>query len=460
MKNLSDTAIQTIKSLFDFKNGHARSIKIKKNIYASFFIKGTSIVIGFIFIRVALEYLDKERYGIWLTLASFLQWYSFFELGLGNGLRNKLAQALATSDFKMARTYVSTTYFLLAFIVIVLSGIFFMINPFLNWSSILNASPGLKQELFIISTVVFGCFFIQFVLNLIEKILFADQMPAMANAIYPVSSFLNLAVIYLLSKFTEGNLLYLSLVLSINPIFVYIIYSIWLFTGRYKKISPSWKCIEWKYGKSLISLGVNFFVIGISNLVILKVSNILIAHMFSLSDVTVYNVAYKLFATSTMVFTIIVSPLWSAYTEAWVKNEKDWIRKNIDKMQKIWFGMLIFNLVVLFASPFIFRIWLGDQVKVPFTLSIGLVLFFSVMDYGRIYLLFNNGISKLRVQMYGTVIGAVIFLPLCFLFIDYFHWGLYSIPIAMLLSQFKNYILAPIQYKKLINNTATGIWNK
>jgi O-antigen/teichoic acid export membrane protein len=460
MKNFSNIATQTFKSLLDFKSGHARSIKLKKNIYASFIIKGTSILIGFAQIRVALDYLDQERYGIWLTLASFLQWYAIFDLGLGNGLRNKLAGALARNELKLAKTYVSTTYFLLSLMVLLVSGIFFLVNPFLNWAAILNASPNLKTELFIITSVIFGCFFIQFVLNLITKILFADQMPALANAIYPISSFLILIQIYLLNYLTEDSLFYLSLVMSITPLLVFFVYSIWLFSGRYRRIAPSWKCIEWKYGKDLLSLGLNFFVVGFSNIIILKISNILIAQMFSLSDVTVYNVAYKLFSVSTMAFAIISSPLWSAYTEAWVKNEKQWIIRNIKQMQKIWIVLFIFNLILLFLSPYIFQIWLGDQVKVPFSLSIGLILFFSIMDYGRIYLLFNNGISKLKLQLIGTVIGAILFIPLCFLFIKYFEFGLISIPIAMILSQFKNYILAPIQYKKLINNRATGLWNK
>ena len=59
---------------------------------------------------MALNYLNPVKYGIWLTLTSVIGWFAFFDLGLGNGLRNKLAEALAKNDNELARTYISTSY--------------------------------------------------------------------------------------------------------------------------------------------------------------------------------------------------------------------------------------------------------------------------------------------------------------------------------------------------------------
>jgi len=66
----------------NFFKGHERSVKAKKNIIASFGIKGISIIVGFLMVRVVLDYLDQTKYGIWLTLTSLLTWFSFFEIGL------------------------------------------------------------------------------------------------------------------------------------------------------------------------------------------------------------------------------------------------------------------------------------------------------------------------------------------------------------------------------------------
>jgi O-antigen/teichoic acid export membrane protein len=76
-------------------NGNVRSVKAKKNIIASFGIKGISIIIGFIFVPLLIDYLGTFEYGIWITLGSIVGWINYFDIGLGNGLRNKFTEALA-----------------------------------------------------------------------------------------------------------------------------------------------------------------------------------------------------------------------------------------------------------------------------------------------------------------------------------------------------------------------------
>ena len=97
-----------------FTNGHERTLKAKKNIAASFLIKGLNIGIGLILVPLTINYLNPTKYGIWITLSSVIGWFSFFDIGLGNGLRNRFAEALANKDHNLARTYVSTTYAVLA----------------------------------------------------------------------------------------------------------------------------------------------------------------------------------------------------------------------------------------------------------------------------------------------------------------------------------------------------------
>ena len=107
MNEMFDKLLTVSKSFF---KGHERTVKAKKNIIASVFIKGLSMIVGFLIVRITLDYLSQNTYGIWLTLTSFLAWFSFFEIGLGSGLRNKLAEALAVKNYELGKSYVSTTY--------------------------------------------------------------------------------------------------------------------------------------------------------------------------------------------------------------------------------------------------------------------------------------------------------------------------------------------------------------
>ena len=94
---------KTIRNLIN--RGQRRSIKAKKHILASFLIKGVSILTGFFMVPLTIGYVHKEQYGIWLTLSSVVAWFSFFDVGLGHGLRNKLAVALAKNDLDKAKTF-------------------------------------------------------------------------------------------------------------------------------------------------------------------------------------------------------------------------------------------------------------------------------------------------------------------------------------------------------------------
>ena len=88
-----------------------------------------------------------------------------------------------------------------------------------------------------------------------------------------------------------------------------------------------------------------------------------------------------------------------------------------------------------------------------------LLLNSAFTDFGRIHLQFTNGISKLKVQLIATVIGAILIIPLSYLFCIVFKFGLWGITLAIIISNFK-YILAFIQYQKIISNSANGLWNK
>src|SRR5690606_18061277 len=135
--------------------GHARSIKAKKNILASLLIRGGSIAVSLILVPLTINYVNPTSYGIWLTLSSIVSWFTFFDIGFDHGLRNKFAEAVATKNYKLARKYVSTTYAILTIIIFSVLVLFYIVNPLLHWDKILNAPTEMATELSILALVVF-----------------------------------------------------------------------------------------------------------------------------------------------------------------------------------------------------------------------------------------------------------------------------------------------------------------
>jgi O-antigen/teichoic acid export membrane protein len=454
-----------LKSLFyNFFKGNKRTIKAKKNIIASLFVKGISIVIGFLLIRITLKYLDKTEYGIWLTLTSFLTWFTFFEIGLGNGLKNKLAEALAQKKYELAKIYVSTTYGILSIIIFTISILFFIANFFIDWTIVLNTDAKYFDELKNLSFIVFGFFFLRFVLQLIGIILTADQRPALANTFGPLGNLITLIIVFILTQTTDGSLILLGWVLSAIPVIVLISVSIYFYRSDYYKIAPSYKFVNFTYAKSLFNLGFKFFIIQISTLVMFQSSNIIIAQFYGPTEVTPYNIAYKFFGVLSMLFAIVVSPFWSAYTEAWVIKDISWIKKTVKSLFMVWLAVVLIGFLLFFISNPFFDFWIGKEemstMVISNKLKVALIMYFLLFTFGNIFTMFINGVGKIKVQMYSLLLGAILFIPISFFLIKYLHWGIESVVIASIVSNFYSPFIAPIQYYKVINNNANGIWNK
>jgi O-antigen/teichoic acid export membrane protein len=456
MLNRLTAPFSVIKNLIN--KGHSRSINAKKNILMSFLIKGCNIAIGLMLVPLTIHYVNPIQYGIWLTLSSIIGWFGFFDIGLGNGLRNKFAEALAKDEHQKARIYVSTTYAILIFIIAFALVLFLCINPFLNWSRILNAPATMARELSLLAMVVFVSFSIQFVLQLISTILIADQKPAKASLFNFFGSLFSLTVIFILTRTTTGNLFYLGLGLAFTPVLVLSASSIWFYSHQYKKYAPSFKYVNLKYARDLMTLGVKFFILQVAVIVLYETSNIIISQLFGPAQVTPYNIAYKYFGIISMVFGIVMTPFWSAFTEAWVKKDFVWIKSIMHKLNMLSGFLIIVILLMLAVSNFAFKLWVGKMVTVPISISIVLAAYFIIYVRNAIYIYFLNGIGKIKLQLYSGVIGMIINIPMA-IFLGK-RLGVAGVILSCTILNGINMVWTVIQYNKIINNRATGIWNQ
>lgn len=84
-------------------NSDSRSKKMYKNTAAMIGIRGISMILTLISAPIMLHHVDRADYGVLLTLTSIVGWVGYMDIGLGNGLRNKLSEFLAKSDFCSAK---------------------------------------------------------------------------------------------------------------------------------------------------------------------------------------------------------------------------------------------------------------------------------------------------------------------------------------------------------------------
>ena len=181
-------------------SNNARTQIIKRNVLFSTGIKGISIIVSLLLVPLTINFVSSELYGIWLTLSSVISWLSFFDVGFGLGLRNRLTTALAHEDYRKGRIYVSTTYCVLLIIFSIVGVLGYFGAGLIDWCKLLNISTEYNDVLITSSRIIIITFCATIILKLIQNVFQAYQMTAAASSVDTVAQILSLALIYILTK--------------------------------------------------------------------------------------------------------------------------------------------------------------------------------------------------------------------------------------------------------------------
>lgn len=443
-----------------YSGADTRSKKMYKNTAAMIGIRGISMILTLISAPIMLHHVDRADYGVLLTLTSIVGWVGYMDIGLGNGLRNKLPEFIVNNDFNSAKKIVSSCYATLAIYVALIITVFLIISPFVDWLEVLNSPTSDAREIRELTNVVFIAFCIQFLLGLLNSILFAYQMPAFQSLFTLAGQALALiALIMQVFVFNITSVLQIGAVNSIIPPLVLFCGSIGLFRTKLRKIAPSLRYVDLKSVGGILGLGMKFFVLQMITIVLFQANSIIIARVVNPEAVVEYNLAFKYVSLLTMIFTIVITPVWSATTDAYIRNDFTWIKKTISFSQKVCIISIIIGILMLFVSKFIYGIWLGkDAIDISYSTTGLILLYISFEMLYKVYGTIINGTGKVFAQMILTGIIAIIYIPLALLLGS--SWGLSGVLIANVIVFAVNYIWAKMQCNKLINQTATGIWNK
>jgi O-antigen/teichoic acid export membrane protein len=438
--------------------GQERSVIVKKNVLLSFLNKGISIIVSLLLVPVTINYVNPEQYGIWLTLSSIVIWIRYFDFGLGHGFRNKFAEAKAKGDIILARKYVSTSFFLLTGIVVLLFVIAAFVNGVINWGKALNVDASLNAELTNTFFVVLCFFCLNMILEVFKSLLLADMKTAFASMIGTIGNLLALIVIYVLTKTTIGSLFYLAFALSGIPCMVLLFMTVYMFLYKYKDVSPRRQFVDFSLTKDILGLGTKFFLIQMSTLVIFQFVNVILLRIEGSTVVTQYNIAFKYFNVLFMGYMIVLLPIWSAFTEAYTQNDSKWMYRAYKKLSKIWVLMLFLCFVMVLVSPLAYHLWLQNSVEIPFSLSIMVAVYVMLLSRAHMYMNMINGTSKIQLQMYIYLCASLFSMPLMVVLCK--QYGAYGVLWVMSAVYVLQIVGGHIQLLKLVKRTVHGIWNK
>ena len=161
--------------------------------------KAVAMLASFLAIPMMIRYLGQEQYGVWSTLLTVMSWIVFFDLGVGNGLRNKVAEALARNDKKEAASYIASGYSLIGLIALALWVLITGASFFVPWQTVFNTHVIHEDTLRLTIQIAFFFVVLNFWIGLISALLGAVQKTAMTALGQLTSNILALIFVYSLT---------------------------------------------------------------------------------------------------------------------------------------------------------------------------------------------------------------------------------------------------------------------
>lgn len=437
----------------------SRSRLVTLNILASIAVKGWGAAVVFLLVPLTLRCLGAYANGVWMTISAILVWVDQMDIGLGNGLRNRLATCIAHDDMEGARRAVASTMALLALVVTIMAGGLLVVVAVADVDALLGISGERIADLRTTLAVVVVLFCSSFALRTVGHVYMGLQLPAANSAMVVAGQTLTLIGTYAVSRCLPGNFMAIALVNTASPLLVYIVAWGLTFRWRYPALRPTLRYADMTTARELVSTGLKFFALQISGIVLFTSSNVIIAHLFTPEMVTPYQVAYRYFSIVLMGFGILSTPFWTATTDAYERGDMEWIVRSGRRLNLCLLATYIGIAAMVVIAPWFYEVWVGHDVTVDPSLTVATAVYVATFVTSVRYSTVLNGCGKLRLQLIMTMAAATAFIPLSIAAIGWHH-SVATLLLVMAAVNVPGLVVNKLQYDKIINYKATGIWNK
>ena len=372
--------------------------------------RGLTMLLSLVSLPLTIGYLDTERFGLWVTIGSFLAWLAIADLGLGNGLANAVTTARANGDDEGAQRVVSTAFGLLVGIAIAMGAALAIAFPFVAWQRVFAVSSRVDvAELRVTIALCIAVFIASFPLGVVDRVLGACQEGYVASAWGTASAVLSTLALVLAVRFGSG-LPTLVLALSVVPLVVRIATTAWVFTRLHPELRPRRSAYRRDLARTLLATGSSFLVVQLAALGMWQNDNIIISQLFGPAAVGPYSVAFRLATVYVGLVSMYLSPLWPAYADAHARGEYAWIRARLRKTTRLVTATTIAAAIGMIAvGPFVIRVWTRHAEMVPSrTLLVPIAVYMVLIVFCLAQAMALNGLGRIRGQMYYSTAAAIL----------------------------------------------------
>lgn len=418
-----------------------------KNIGISMLIKPVAMALSMVYIPIVLGYLGDEKYGFWTVLLSVISWINYFDVGIGKGLRNKLT-VVYESDENESKKIVSTAYIASSVISFVFFCAFLVLCIVLDLPKLLGLELQTENSLLVILiSVAFIC--INFVVGLSKEIFYAVHKTYVVSIQAVGIQIANVIIVIAFSFLTEASVLLVAVMYGMT-MFIgnFILYRLILKKMPYLK--PDKRSYDKKIFKSMCSFGLLMFLQNICSLILNTTDSLIITKLYGVEAVTPYNIVFSVFNMIMSIMYIIMTPLWSEYTDAYARNDFDWIKKTIKRVNVIIFVFSVGAIILTFIFEPLAEIWLGKKLDYPEYLVETMAVYIILLMISNNYNCVLQGIGKIKEMSILAGIQAILNIPISIFLAENIGMGRTGILLGSVIMIALSAVVAPLLvYKKI-----------
>lgn len=422
--------------------------------------KGISMALSLVYVPVVLNYLGDYKYGVWASILNILSWISYFDLGIGNGLRNRLSESLASSTPRISpKVLVSSAYAILMGVVAIVAVVCGVVIAFVDWPALLSAWNVDESLLCVVELSFLGMCF-SFVLTLCNSVYYALQKAQVVNLISVCQQAVMLLSVWFLSLTGTSSLTAVAVFYVLSNILVYGAFTVYVF-ARNRSLAPSSRCCSREVAKDVGGLGIMFFVAQIATLVLFTTDNLIVSNLFGPEQVTVYATANKVFTVLPSLFAALVVPLWSKTTVDYARGDIVEIRVSLSKMHRLFAVATTGVIIMVVAFKPMVRLWLGRDLGFENSLVVLMGVYAVVYMWNAIYSQIINGLALVGFIAAIACVQLVVNIPLSIFLASSCGLGVNGVLLGTIIAMLIHSVTYPFYCKRALDRAgASGSWDE
>ena len=382
-------------------------------------------------VPLALSFLGREAFGLWMTLTSLVTVMNIADFGLGIGLQNTVANAFGRDDMKEARRASATGILTLTAIGVVLFMLILPLCFLFDWGAIFRVSDwGAAQQTGSALAILLAGFCIGLPLTGAQRLASAFQWSWMLNLKNSLASVATLVLIAAAVMLKLSFLSFLAVVIVPQVVANFV-----LLIVLYRKLGWSARLpreFSAPLARALFQNNWFFILPQIGGTILGLAPPLLISSMLGAAALTPYNLVQRLLGLFAQTHGMLLAPIWPAYTEAVARGDASWVRATY---RKSILGTVLFVVIPILSFMAWGREALHFWSRAPaasfhWILIMSLSVWTAVLTFMQTVALLMNALGRVKGQASYGLISVLISLALMPSFIS--KWGVAGAPLSLL----------------------------